>query len=138
MDFIKVFKQELFSLWINKEKDIYNLNNTFDLFSILRNENDEVNLHSKFIYFLLNPLANHFQKSLFLKLFLNIIGETFDNSGFYMVKKEHKNIDLLITKDQTAIIIENKIVILYNIKLDNNTLYNCSINFNNSIGLSEA
>ena len=45
--------------------------------------------------------------------------------------KDYTNIDLI--ENGKHFIIENKIVILYNIKLDNNTLYNCSINFNNSI-----
>lgn len=44
--------------------------------------------------------------------------------------KDYTNIDLI--ENGKHFIIENKIVILYNIKLDNNTLYNCSINFNNS------
>ena len=42
----------------------------FNIFSILRKSSDEVNLHSKFIYELLNPNGSHQQGDIFLNLFI--------------------------------------------------------------------
>jgi hypothetical protein len=43
---------------------------TFNICSLLRKTNDEVNLHSKFIYELINPNGSHYQGEKFLKLFI--------------------------------------------------------------------
>jgi len=43
---------------------------SFNIFSILRQETDEVNLHSRFIYELLNPKGSHNQGDTFLEIFL--------------------------------------------------------------------
>lgn len=43
---------------------------SFNIFSILRREHDEVNLHSRFLFELLNPQGTHQQKGAFLALFL--------------------------------------------------------------------
>lgn len=88
---------------------IHNSENEFNVFSILQDESDEVNLHSKFIYELLNPEAKHYKKELFTNLFLSQIGITLSMHEPIAVKREYKNIDLLITQKDTAIIIENKI-----------------------------
>ena len=48
---------------------------TFNLFSILLNERDEVNLHSRFISVLLDPEAPHKMGSTFLSLSLIHISE---------------------------------------------------------------
>lgn len=82
----------------------------FNIFSILLNDSDEVNLHSRFIYEILNPAGVHHKGFIFLELFLNIAGI----SDFVMedisVKREYKDIDICITNRRNqAIIIENKI-----------------------------
>ena len=82
--------------------------NSFNIFSILRKPNDEVNLHSRFIFELLNPNGSHQQGDRFLKLFfqeLNLEQE----SHSYEVFREKFNIDILLTSQYRAIIIENKI-----------------------------
>lgn len=86
--------------------------NDFNVFALLRGSHDEVNLHSRFIYELLNPQGNHREESEFLKSFLETIEEIKD---FYLqgveVRKERHDIDILITNQQRrqAIILENKI-----------------------------
>jgi len=80
----------------------------FNIFSILRDETDEVNLHSKFIYFLINPKGTHGQGDLFLKLFLNQVFND-DQISKPSVYREHKNIDILIEDENKSIILENKI-----------------------------
>jgi len=82
--------------------------NAFNIFSILRKPNDEVNLHSKFIFELLNPQGSHQQGDRFLKLFFQEL-EVDENSLDYQVFREKFNIDILITTQNRAIIIENKI-----------------------------
>jgi hypothetical protein len=102
----KLFSQlQLFELKYQKldESSI----NSFNIFSILRKSNDEVNLHSRFIYELLNPNGSHKQGKIFLELFLkeiNIQLSSFELNIF----KERFNIDILIQSKQQAIIIENK------------------------------
>ncbi|MDA3056141.1 MULTISPECIES: PDDEXK-like family protein [unclassified Campylobacter] len=84
--------------------------NEFNIFSVLRKENDEVGLHSKFIYSLLNPLEKHYQKDLFLKLFLKTIElKNFINLRNAKVYMEYKNIDIYMTDGENHIILENKI-----------------------------
>lgn len=82
--------------------------NTFNIFSILRKPNDEVNLHSKFIFELLNPQGSHQQGDRFLKLFFQEL-ELDETTLEYQVFREKFNIDILITTQNRAIIIENKI-----------------------------
>jgi len=83
--------------------------NEFNIFTLLRNYNDEVNLHSRFIYELLNPNGTHRQENEFLASFLETLEiEDFDLSGI-QVFKESGNIDILITNRNQAIILENKI-----------------------------
>lgn len=81
---------------------------SFNIFSILRKSDDEVNLHSKFIYELLNPHGTHQQRDIFLKLFLQtaeIEFETLEVNAF----REKYNIDILLQSQKESIIIENKI-----------------------------
>lgn len=82
----------------------------FNLFSVLRSSSDEVNLHSRFLAFLLNPKASHNCGSELLKNFLS----TMEIEGFDVtnatVQTEYHNIDVLIRNPAgQAIIIENKI-----------------------------
>jgi len=95
-----------------KYKEILNTHDyDFNIFSILRNDNDEVNLHSRFLFEILNPDGSHYKGKKFLKLFLNHINITDFNTSNdnILIKKEYQNIDICITNDTQAIIIENKI-----------------------------
>ncbi len=99
--------------------------NQFNLFSILRKEHDEVNLHSRFIYEILNPQASHNQGNLFLNLFLGMIEEKIRNifeeevklqgeEGKIFINREHSfeegRFDLLCKLgENNALLIENKI-----------------------------
>ena len=58
----------------------------FNIFSILRVEEKEVQTHSYFIYELLNPKGSHNQEDVFLQLFLKQI----------LKKEEYKNISSII------------------------------------------
>ena len=83
----------------------------FNVFSILRNDCDEVNLHSRFLYEILNPNGSHKKGDIFLQLFLSVVGLsdfiTTENSTIF--EKEYRGIDILIKNKNRAIIIENKI-----------------------------
>ncbi len=58
-----------------KYKDIAKITGeNFNIFSVLRMQNDEVGLHSRFIGELLNPRGSHDQSGLFLNLFIQEIG----------------------------------------------------------------
>lgn len=82
---------------------------SFNIFSILKKSGDEVGLHSRFIYELLNPDSNHKQGKVFIKLFLNELNLTTQLDKI-KISREENNIDILIEIDNTtAIIIENKI-----------------------------
>lgn len=97
---------------IKKHEDINKMNKqTFNIFSILRKESDEVNLHSKFIYELLKPYGIHQMGSAFLKLFLDEIKYSYDIESLESAKvyREYEDIDIFIAIGNKAIIIENKI-----------------------------
>jgi hypothetical protein len=83
----------------------------FNIFQILRPSHDEVNLHSRFIFELLNPKGTHNLGNKFAKLFIDEVDvKDFDLEG-YEVYKEYKQIDVLLRNvgKKQAIIIENKI-----------------------------
>ena len=90
---------------------------TFNLFSILGNERDEVKLHSRFISVLLDPKAPHKMGNKFLSLFLRVVESKMqvDDAEIsvmpnYSNRTEFKDIDIFIRKGyKSAIIIENKI-----------------------------
>ena len=113
---------------IIKEKHrLENLDNKFNIFSILRSESDEVNLHSRFIYELLKPKGAHNQDTIFLKLFLNELNKAenndlnkVDNDNYADVESKHVDVkrefrsesgryDLLIRMKNEYYVIENKI-----------------------------
>jgi len=101
---IEIFKNEQ-----NKQKQ-RGLNNYNILTSVL-SKSDEVRLHSRMIFSLLNPNGTHYQSSLFLEKFLNTLHINnfklnFQNCSIY---KEYQNIDLYITDGDKHIIIENKV-----------------------------
>lgn len=95
---------------------------SFNLFTLLRKESDEVGLHSKFISELLDPQGSHQQGTLFLDCFLDKLGITdFETknasssveyyTGIINKKKDlGGNIDILIRSENNKVIkIENKI-----------------------------
>ena len=85
--------------------------NDFNPLLCVQKLDDEVNMHSGFLYALLNPYGEHYQDDLFLKLFVKSIGlqEWFGSTSGAEVYKEYKNIDIYITNNNKHIIIENKI-----------------------------
>lgn len=94
------------------EKLNENDSDKFNIFSILLKSSDEVNLHSKFIYELLNPNGSHQQNNIFLNLFIQEINS--ENSEKITIEpltvyREKNNIDILLKSNNQAIIIENKI-----------------------------
>lgn len=94
--------------------------NRFNIFSALHKEHDEVNLHSRFISYLLASDSGHGMDNIFCEIFVREIlkiDKTQFNLADYIVlpnervKSEYKEIDVLIInkKLKQAIIIENKI-----------------------------
>jgi hypothetical protein len=72
--------------------------------------NDEVRLHSRFLYSLLDPRGNHYQGGLFLELFLKQANlEDWLNLDNVLIHKEKDSIDLYLTDGNNHIIIENKL-----------------------------
>lgn len=119
---------EQVSVISNKYKDIAKITGeNFNIFSVLRMQNDEVGLHSRFIGELLNPKGSHDQSGLFLKLFIQEIGlkneytETQINNAFVFIEENiggisedyetGGRIDLVIKfpDAKREIVIENKI-----------------------------
>ncbi len=103
---ILLSKVEIIGLKYEKLKN----ENSFNIFSILRNIGDEVNLHSRFLFELLNPKGTHRKGNQFLESFLNKL-EIFDfnlEDSLYLTREKWK-IDLLIRNTNQAIIIENKV-----------------------------
>jgi hypothetical protein len=80
----------------------------FNIFTVLLKSGDEVNLHSKFIYELLDPKGSHHQGRLFLNLFFKelLLDSPKDRVDVF---REKQNIDILLQSSENAIIIENKI-----------------------------
>lgn len=93
---------------ISKEFKTVHKRNKFNIFTIIRNGDEEVSLHSKFIFELLSSNGSHGKKDLFLKLLLKLLNIDFvaENAQVFC---ESDNIDLLIKNRSQAIIIENKI-----------------------------
>ena len=85
--------------------------NDFNPLLCVQKLDDEENMHSGFLYALLNPYREHYQDDLFLKLFVKSIGlqEWFGSTSGAEVYKEKKRIDIHITNGTKHIIVENKI-----------------------------
>lgn len=81
----------------------------FNIFNILEKKFDEVNLHSRFLYELLNPLGTHGCDTLFLNQLLTQLELTDFKLDNVSVRKEYRKIDLLISNEYQAIVIENKL-----------------------------
>ncbi len=82
----------------------------FNVFSVLRSESDEVNLHSRFLHALLDYKRPGEKIRENLTDFLQHVGvKDFEQSNV-KVERERDNIDILITNgDRKAVAIENKI-----------------------------
>lgn len=110
-NFFDEFKKELVSVNDNIKDKLRRSQSDYNIFTTLLNYNDEVNLHSAFLYSLLNPKSKHYQKELFLKKFFEVL--ELSRIGFAYqsayVEKERYHIDLLIGDGEKYIIIENKI-----------------------------
>lgn len=85
--------------------------NDFNIFTTLLSAYDEVRVHSKFIHALLDIKGEHYQKELFLELFIKSCGlEDFElDVKNTVTTKEDDYIDLYLTDGKKHIIIENKI-----------------------------
>ena len=114
MENYKIFLENL-SLISRKYKIISSTKETFNIFSILRNEYDEVNLHSKFITELLKD-KNYGRK--FIELLLPIIGVEKINYKRVNIFSEYSikdngRIDIILKffleDNKKVIVIENKI-----------------------------
>ncbi len=107
-----------YSILLDKFNKLYDCNNEkkklgvhdYSLINALLKRTDEVNLHSNFIYSMINPRASHYCGNIFLKFFLKSIEEAnFINIDNARVHKEKGKIDLLIEDGENIIIIENKL-----------------------------
>ena len=84
-------------------------NDRFNIFSLLRHYQDEVNLHSRFISELLDKNGTHGKGAVFCEAFLKEFEISFDLEN-YSVHREYRNVDILLRdKKGKAVIIENKI-----------------------------
>tara|TARA_R110000803_G_scaffold51536_5_gene106428 strand:+ start:5692 stop:6903 length:1212 start_codon:yes stop_codon:yes gene_type:complete len=96
-----------------REKDIAMGINDYSLLNSVLRINDEVRLHSRFIYSMINPLGNHYRNEIFLSEFLNLIQhpniKNFIDISNANVLCEWQNIDLLIHDNSHFLIIENKL-----------------------------
>lgn len=114
------------SLISKKYNDIAKITGeNFNLFSIMKMENDERYTHSAIIGELLNPKGSHGQGSIFLKLFFDEIKELREIQNYNFkgtkitleksigridfIQKIGGSIDILIDDGKNTIIIENKI-----------------------------
>lgn len=85
--------------------------NDYNLLNTVLRPHDEVRLHSRMIASLLDPNGKHYQGSLFLEVFIRILG--LDNFGLNLqntkVYVEYKDIDIYLTDGIKHILLENKI-----------------------------
>jgi len=101
---VKQFKKE-------QEKQKQRGLNNYNILTTVLKKHDEVRLHSRMIASFLDPYGEHYQSTLFLDKFLEVLNV----SNFHIdskncsVYREYKNIDLYITDGDKHIIIENKL-----------------------------
>lgn len=87
----------------------------YNILLALHKDSNEVNLHSRFIYSLLNPNGYHYKGDSFLKEFLKICGcdFTFDMKKIEVLLEystaEYRRVDLVIKDGNKCVIIENKV-----------------------------
>jgi hypothetical protein len=105
---------KIFSLY---KKEQAKEGGNFNICSLLRKTNDEVNLHSKFIYELINPCGSHAQGNKFFKLFiieaLELDLDDIDNNKTIVNREDltdvNRRIDFTIETSKYLIGIEMKI-----------------------------
>lgn len=85
--------------------------NNYNILTTVLSPSDEVRLHSRMIHSLLDPNGDHYQDTLFLDKFLEVLQlQDFDiDTKRSVVYREYNNIDLYITDRNKHIIIENKV-----------------------------
>ena len=117
---ISIRKQRIM---LNKFNKIFSLHEkkqakeggNFNICSLLRRTNDEVNLHSKLIYELINPCGSHAQENKFLKLFITeaLDLDDIDNNKTIVNREDltdvNRRIDFTIETSKYLIGIEMKI-----------------------------
>jgi len=104
-----MLNQNFFEL-IHAIKEAHLKPETFNLFTVLRSDSDEVRLHSRFLRALLDTQGAHACGDKFLRAFLTEIGITGFDCNDIKVFNEYQNIDVFIkNSSKQAIILENKI-----------------------------
>jgi len=83
--------------------------NDYNLLTTVLKAHDEVRVHSRIIASLLDIEGKHYQDTLFLDKFLEIIKVTEYQSPYSKIQLEYQNIDLYLNDGEKHIIIENKI-----------------------------
>lgn len=107
----EIFFEELNKFKEKQQKQKERGLNDYNLLTTVLNEHDEVRLHSRVIGSLLDVNGLHYQKEIFLEIFLEILKVTefefnIQESKLFL---EYQNIDLYLTDGIKHIIIENKI-----------------------------
>ncbi|WP_104712580.1 PD-(D/E)XK nuclease family protein, partial [Helicobacter cetorum] len=110
--FFNKVKHALKELEIKRARGLHDYN----VFSVLMSNSDEVR-HSSFLYSFLDPMGTHYQKDLFLKVFLivcHLESFGFNSTDTKIVKKEvatngSRRMDLFLSDGFKHIILENKI-----------------------------
>ncbi len=108
MEIIKL-ERELEELFCRRDQQKKDGRNDYNLLSAVLPLHDEVRLHSRFLFSLLDTSGVHYQNELFLKSFLEMLNIKNFEFTKPKVEKEHEHIDLYITDGNIHIIIENKI-----------------------------
>jgi len=123
---LKILIEKIKLIRFKYEHVLSGADSRFNLFSILRDDGDEVKLHSAFLGELLNPKGTHGMEDLYLQKFLDSLPDykslnlEFDNSKVKIEVEYHigpvnsdtatgGRIDLLITDGNNQLAIENKI-----------------------------
>ncbi|WP_010249778.1 PD-(D/E)XK nuclease family protein [Myroides injenensis] len=124
--------KDCFLQQLDQVSNEYNLSNynQFNIFRVMFKLHDEKYLHSRFISFLLDPNGSHGQGTIFLALFLEVMGisdyslEDVTVNPNEQNRGEIHNIDILINnKYKQAIIIENKVFAKDQTKLEEEDIY---------------
>ena len=108
-DIINDFKKEKDEIEKNFKLD---LNNNFNFFEAISDTYKKENLHSDLMKQILDPTTKEIGNINYLKSFLKIIGVQLNDFGYLQnvkVERERNRIDILISNEKNAIIIENKI-----------------------------
>lgn len=115
------FKKQLEEIQNEFKQEEHRTEKEFNIFNALYKKESE-RLHSRFISYLLSPKSRHGMGNKFLNAFIQVLSEQgngdiltkFDFSNCIVrpneeKKEEHEKIDILISNEKQAIVIENKI-----------------------------